>query len=146
MTGNRLRERGSDTQQRAPGQDSKPGPLQRGQSLCRWDGHSTHWAKRGPEIQLFCYPLAKWSYCRCYILLLDYFRFLIKVISILQTFYPQVRQSNVTRGVLPQIVMLCPKKNQPRVHVQNCLSPDQWKNAYISPNPNPADRIRTSLP
>lgn len=26
--------RGRDTQQRAPGRDSNPGPLQRGQSLC----------------------------------------------------------------------------------------------------------------
>ena len=25
------------------------------------------------------------------------------------------------------------------------LIPDQWKNAYISPNPDPVDRIRTSL-
>ena len=31
------RERGSDSQQRAPGRDSNPGPLQRGQSLCTWD-------------------------------------------------------------------------------------------------------------
>lgn len=29
MTGNRMRERGNDTQQRAPGRDSNPGPLQR---------------------------------------------------------------------------------------------------------------------
>ena len=28
---------GSDTQQRAPGRESNPGPLQQGQSLCMWD-------------------------------------------------------------------------------------------------------------
>lgn len=41
-------------------------------------------------MQPFCYPLAKWSYCRCYMLLLDYFHFLILVISTLQTCYQQV--------------------------------------------------------
>lgn len=34
---NRVRERGTYMQQRAPVQDSNPGPLQRGQSLCIWD-------------------------------------------------------------------------------------------------------------
>ena len=37
MTGNRLRERESDMQQRAPGWDLNLGPLQRGQSLSVWD-------------------------------------------------------------------------------------------------------------
>ena len=45
MTGNRMREGGSHRQQRAPGQDSNPGPLQRGQSLCTQDACSTNWAK-----------------------------------------------------------------------------------------------------
>ena len=37
MTGNRMRERGSDTQQRAPGRNSNLWPLHRGQSICTWD-------------------------------------------------------------------------------------------------------------
>ena len=45
MTGNRERERGSDTQQRDPGRESNPGLLQ---SLSTWDARSTHWAKRRP--------------------------------------------------------------------------------------------------
>ena len=42
-------------------------------------------------------PLVKRSYCRCYMLPLDCFHFLVSNISTLQTFYPQVCQSNVTR-------------------------------------------------
>ena len=50
MTGKRLRkrERGSDKQQRAPGRDSKTGPLQQGQSLCTWNACSTHSSKQRP--------------------------------------------------------------------------------------------------
>ena len=44
-TGNRIRERGSDPQQRAPGQDSNLGLLQRGRS---GDARSTNWAQRRP--------------------------------------------------------------------------------------------------
>ena len=51
VTGNRIRERGSNTQQRAPGWESNPAPLQQGQCLCTWDACSTHWAKQCP---LFC--------------------------------------------------------------------------------------------
>ena len=59
----------------------------------------------------------------CYMLLLDCFCFLILVISTLQTFYPQVCQSNVTC-----VSALCNKlcsdvKKTPPVHVQNCRSP-----------------------
>ena len=39
MTGNRVRGRGSDTQQRDPGRESNPGPLQ---SLSTWDTRSTN--------------------------------------------------------------------------------------------------------
>ena len=46
MTGNRERERGSDTQQRDQGWKSNPGPLQ---SLGTWAARSTHWAKRHPK-------------------------------------------------------------------------------------------------
>ena len=53
VAGNRMRERGRDTQQRAPGWKSNPGPLQRGQSLCTWDARSTNWAKRRPNARLF---------------------------------------------------------------------------------------------
>ena len=45
MTGNKGRERGSDTQKRDPRQESNPGPLQ---SLSTWDTCSTTWAKRCP--------------------------------------------------------------------------------------------------
>lgn len=46
MTVNRMRERErSDTQQRGPGRDSNPGPLQKGQSPRIWDARSTNWAK-----------------------------------------------------------------------------------------------------
>ena len=41
-----------DTQQRARGQESNPGPLQRGRSLCTWDACSTTWAKRRPDFLL----------------------------------------------------------------------------------------------
>ena len=41
------------TQQRAPGQDSNPGLLQRGQSLCTWDSHSTNWANGGTAFPFF---------------------------------------------------------------------------------------------
>ena len=51
-TGIRVRERGSDTQQRASGWNSNPGPLQRGQSLCTWDARSTNWAKRRSECRI----------------------------------------------------------------------------------------------
>ena len=46
--GNRLRERGSDMQQRAPGRDSNLGLLQWGQSLCTWDACSTDGAPLCP--------------------------------------------------------------------------------------------------
>ena len=48
MTENRMRERGSDRQQRAPGRDSNPGPLQRGQSICTLDACPTNCAKQCP--------------------------------------------------------------------------------------------------
>ena len=41
VTRDRMRDKGSDTQQRAPVQNSNPDPLQQGQSLCTWDAHST---------------------------------------------------------------------------------------------------------
>ena len=44
LTGNRERDRGSDTQQRDPGQESNSDPMQQGQSLCTWDACSTNWA------------------------------------------------------------------------------------------------------
>ena len=37
----------------AKGQDSNPGRLQWGQSLCRWDACSTNWAKQPPVWGLF---------------------------------------------------------------------------------------------
>ena len=43
MTGIRERERAIDTQQRHPGWESNPGPLQ---SLSTWDARSTNRAKR----------------------------------------------------------------------------------------------------
>ena len=48
LIGNKMRERGSDMQQRDPGLESNLGPLQRGQSLCTWDARSTHRAKQHP--------------------------------------------------------------------------------------------------
>ena len=50
MTGNKERERGSDTQKRNPGRESNPGTLQ---SLNTWDARSTHWAERRPNLQYF---------------------------------------------------------------------------------------------
>ena len=55
-TGNRIKERGSDMQQRAPGWESNPDPLQWWQSLCTWDACSTNWAKRAPEAFFSCSP------------------------------------------------------------------------------------------
>ena len=49
-TGNRERERGSDTQQRDPGREPNPGPLQ---SPGTWDTHPTHWAKRRPHVHVW---------------------------------------------------------------------------------------------
>ena len=46
------------------------------------------------SMQLFCCPSAQWSYCRCCMSPLDWFCFLIKNISTLQTFYPHVCWSN----------------------------------------------------
>ena len=45
------RERGSDTQQRDPGRELNPGPLQ---SLGTWDARSTHWAKWRPKFFILC--------------------------------------------------------------------------------------------
>ena len=47
------REGGSDTQQNDPGQESNPGPLQRGQSPCTGDTWSTNWAERHPLLESF---------------------------------------------------------------------------------------------
>ena len=53
MTENRLRERGSDMQQRGPGHKSNLGPLQWRKSLRTWDVCSTHWAKWQPRLTVF---------------------------------------------------------------------------------------------
>lgn len=50
MTGSRMRESRSDTQQRNPGRESNPGPLQ---SLGTCDARSTHWVKRRPAAAAF---------------------------------------------------------------------------------------------
>ena len=48
-------ERGGVTHsQWSPGRESKPGPLQRGRSLCTWDACPTNWAKRHPKFCNFC--------------------------------------------------------------------------------------------
>ena len=41
---------GHDTQIRDLGWESKPGPLQRGQSFCTWEARSTHIAIRRPMV------------------------------------------------------------------------------------------------
>lgn len=46
-----IRERGSDTRRRAPGQDLSPGPPHRGQSLCTCDGHTK---RRSKFMDIFC--------------------------------------------------------------------------------------------
>ena len=43
-------------------------------------------------------PLMKRLHCRCYMSLLDYFHLLLSAIVTLQTFDPQVCQSNVTHA------------------------------------------------
>ena len=77
-------------------------------------------------MQLFCYPLAKRTYCRCFMLPLDCF-----------CFYLQVCQSNEFWKKKKK-----KKKKWPCVHIQ-IADPNLWKNAHISPDP--ADWIRKSL-
>ena len=64
-------------------------------------------------------------YCRCDMSQLDNFRFLIYVISTLQTFYPQVCQSNFRR-TSAFCHKLCKKinkkKKRTQVHIPNCWS------------------------
>ena len=53
---NRERERGSDMQQRDPGRESNPGPLQ---SLGTWDAHSTHRAEQHPTVENYAVTKAQ---------------------------------------------------------------------------------------
>ena len=89
MTGNRMRERGTHLQQRVPGWDSNPGPLQQGQILCTWEACSASWTKQHPIVSSsvhFCAFLP--AVCQFFLLLLFFFLYVsFKLFSYLSSMF-----------------------------------------------------------
>ena len=54
-------------------------------------------------MQLFHYPSMQWWYCRCYISLLECFRFLKYNISTLQIFYPPGPADRIGTSLVPRL-------------------------------------------